>query len=101
MASTENVCVVTCMKYASCEAVNFLKSTGLCQSGSADQALLQGELVVDADAVHYSTLLCSQQEEHTSAASDIVEDTPTYTDTNFSDAHTDEDDQNQPETLGD
>ena len=78
MASTENVCVVTCMKYASCEAVNFLKSTGLCQSGSADQALLQGELVVDADAVHYSTLLCSQQEQSTSAVkSAAAEDTPT------------------------
>ena len=98
MASTEDVCVVTCMKNAFCEAVNFHKSTGLCQLGSADQALLRGELVVDADTVHYSTLLCSQQEEPTSAASDIVEDTPTYIETEFSDVHSDEGDQNQPVT---
>ena len=85
MASTEDVCVVTCMKNAFCEAVNFHKSTGLCQLGSADQALLQGELVVDADAVHYSTLLCSQQEESTSAVkSAAAEDTPTSKSTSAS-----------------
>ena len=73
------------MKNAFCEAVNFHKSTGLCQLGSADQALLQGELVVDADAVHYSTLLCSQQEESTlPVKSAAAEDTPTSKSTSAS-----------------
>ena len=66
------------MKNAFCEAVNFIESTGQCQLGTADQALLQGDLIVDADAVHYSTLLCNQQEESTSAVkSAAADDTPT------------------------
>ena len=56
------------MKNVSCVAANFFKSTGRCELGTADQALLEGELVVNKDAVHYSTLLCTQQKDQESSS---------------------------------
>lgn len=58
MASEHN-CAALCMNTEQCEAANYHHSTGLCELGTADEALLGEAPQADADAVHYSTLRCS------------------------------------------
>ena len=56
--SSEYDCVVGCMNTESCQGVNYDPNTNQCELKSADDELIQGELVDFDYSIHYSKLVC-------------------------------------------
>ena len=57
---SEKDCLIRCVRLLYCQALNYHRSTQQCILGTADQALLEGELVSSDGVVHYSTLWCHE-----------------------------------------
>ena len=68
--ASEYECVVLCEDDEDCVTVDYQYSSGYCWIGTADQELIHsdGSLSQSQDFIHYSTVLCNEQQQQQNAA---------------------------------